>query len=288
MTEGKLDFLEKKISTMGNALTKTDIKIVNFLRKSPEKFSILTTTELAKSIGISVAAITRFVQKMGFEKLQDLKLTISRNLETSIHTQYKDINKQDDILNITKKVLQTNIESMQNVQKILKEDDLKKAIEILTNARRVIFVGIGGSASVAQDAYHKFMRLGKIVELITDVHRQIILSSIGNEKDAIVVVSNEGSNTDLNSALKIAKENQMKIIALTQFSKSELTRIADVCLFTLAQQYNCKPEALISRIAEYSLVDMLYVCYYMRLPDQMEDNLLKIRNNMMILKNYDN
>lgn len=286
MASTKLALFEKQLSTMKDALTKSDLKIVAYLKANPDKFTRLAITDISEEVGTSIAAITRFVKKMGYEKLQDLKLAITRDLEASESSQYVRVEDDDDIYTVSKKVLQKNIETIEDIGKIIKEDDLKKAFAIMTKARRVIFTGVGGSASVAQDAYHKFMRIGMMVELITDVHTQAVVSSVGNEEDAIIVVSNEGANTELNAALKIAKEKGMKIIAITQFSQSPLTKLADVCLYTLSKRFSYKPESLISRIAEYSLVDVLYVGFCMQSQETVADKLLEISNNMKKFKNY--
>ena len=267
MNTTKLALFEKQLTNMEDALTKSDQKIVTYLKEHPDRFTRMSITDISEDIGTSIAAITRFVKKMGYDKLQDLKLAITRDMEASESSQYVRVEEDDDILTVSKKVLQKNIETIRD-------------------ARRVIFTGVGGSASVAQDAYHKFMRIGMMVELITDVHTQAVVSSVGNEEDAIIVVSNEGANTELNAALKVAKENRMKIIAITQFSQSPLTKLADVCLYTLSRNFSYKPQSLISRIAEYSLVDVLYVGFCMQSQDTVAEKLLEISTNMKKFKNY--
>lgn len=290
MENRRLAFLEKKLITMEDSLTKSDKKIVDYIHSNPEDFARFSITDIAERIPTSVAAITRFAKRMGYEKLQDLKLEITRSLESvqspKYKKQYENIEKDDEILVIAQKVLQKNIESIQDIEKLLKQEDMEKVLEIMRNARRLIFVGLGGSASVARDAHHKFMRLGLMVELVTDVQVQGIIASVGNEKDAIIVVSNEGANTELNMALRMAKENQMKIIAITQFAKSPLSKLADVCLYTLSREFSYKPEALISRIAEYSLIDVLYVSFCMQSQEKLEEKMLKISNNIKQFKNY--
>lgn len=290
MENRRLAFLEKKLETMEDSLTKSDKKIVDYIHSNPEDFARLSITDIAERIPTSVAAITRFAKRMGYDKLQDLKLEITRSLESvqspKYKKQYENIEKDDEILVIAQKVLQKNIESIHDIEKLLKQEDMEKVLEIMRNARRLIFVGLGGSASVARDAHHKFMRLGLMVELVTDVQVQGIIASVGNEKDAIIVVSNEGANTELNMALRMAKENQMKIIAITQFAKSPLSKLADVCLYTLSREFSYKPEALISRIAEYSLIDVLYVSFCMQSQEKLEEKLLKISNNIKQFKNY--
>ncbi|MFR2739385.1 MAG: MurR/RpiR family transcriptional regulator [[Clostridium] innocuum] len=286
MNTTKLALFEKQLTNMEDALTKSDQKIVTYLKEHPDRFTRMSITDISEDIGTSIAAITRFVKKMGYDKLQDLKLAITRDMEASESSQYVRVEEDDDILTVSKKVLQKNIETIEDIGKIIREDDLEEAFQIIRAARRVIFTGVGGSASVAQDAYHKFMRIGMMVELITDVHTQAVVSSVGNEEDAIIVVSNEGANTELNAALKVAKENRMKIIAITQFSQSPLTKLADVCLYTLSRNFSYKPQSLISRIAEYSLVDVLYVGFCMQSQDTVAEKLLEISTNMKKFKNY--
>lgn len=287
MENTKLALFEKQLAAMKNSLTKSDQKIVAYLKENPDKFTHLSITDISEEIGTSIAAITRFVKKMGYDKLQDLKLSITRDMEASESSQYVKVEEDDDILTVSRKVLKKNIETIEDIGKMIKEDDLETAFHLIRDARRVIFTGVGGSASVAQDAYHKFMRIGLMVELITDVHTQAVVSSVGNEEDVIIVVSNEGANTELNAALKIAKENHMKVIAITQFSQSPLTKLADVCLYTLSRKFSYKPESLISRIAEYSLVDVLYVGFCMQSQDTVAEKLLEISSNMKKFKNYD-
>jgi len=292
MERERLAFLEKQIATMKDSLTKSDQKIVAYIRLHPEDFARLSAVEISRTVDTSIAAITRFTRKMGYERLQELKLAVARDLESSrvrpYRKQYEGIEENDGLLMIAQKVLQKNVESIRDIEKMLRQDHLERALEIIRGAHRLIFTGLGGSASVAQDGYHKFMRLGMMVELITDVQTQGIVASVGGEKDAIIVVSNEGANTELNMALKIAKENGIRIIAITQFTKSPLAQIADVCLYTLSREFDYKPEPLISRIAEYSLIDVLYVSFCARSQERLEENLVKISNNIKLFKNYSN
>ena len=108
------------------------------------------------------------------------------------------------------------------------------------------------------------------------------------KKDAIFVVSHEGANTELNMALKIAKSNHMKVVAITQFAQSPLTQIADVCLYTLSREFCSKPEPLISRIAAYSLIDILYVNFCTQSQERLEERLMKISDTVKQFKNYRN
>ena len=81
----RLAFFEKKLVTMQGALTKSEKKIAEYICENPEEFTKLATTELSENIHTSIAAITRFTKKMGYDKLQDLKLDITRDLEATVN-----------------------------------------------------------------------------------------------------------------------------------------------------------------------------------------------------------
>lgn len=287
MNKEPLRIFERQLETLKNNLTKSDLKIVELLKNDPEVFTSLSITEISQRTNTSTASVTRLVRKFGYDKLTDFKLAVTRDMQKSVSSEYANVDKNDDVNTIANKVLIQNTESIKDLSRMLKPDDIEKALKILKDSNRIIFAGLGGSASVAQDAYHKFIRLGLIAELVTDVHMQIVISSVGSDKDVIVVISNEGANTEMNQALKIGKQNGMKIIAITQVLKSPLTRIADISLFTLPRKLNYKPESLISRVQEYSLIDVLYVAYVMKSGKALDDNLMSISENMKKFKSYD-
>ena len=119
MENKRLVFFEKQLLMMNMSLTKSEKKIADYIRSNPEDFTQLSITDISENIGTSIAAITRFTKKMGYEKLQDLKLAITRDLESSgnrKHTkQYENIDDSDDVLTISQKVLQKNVESIRDI-----------------------------------------------------------------------------------------------------------------------------------------------------------------------------
>lgn len=287
MDKSHLELMSKKIESLGNALTKADHKIADYLLANPEQFISQTITQIAESVGTSIAGITRFVKKMGYDKLPDFKIALTKDLESNTSIPYEDISSHDSITELSKKVIAHNVQGLLDLEGSLNEENLNACLAILTQAKKLSFVGFGGSVSVAQDAYLKFLRLGKTVELISDVHLLTISASIGDSDHAIVVISHEGANTDLNAALKIAKQNGAKVIAITQFTQSPLTKLAEVCLYTFAKGFTYKPEPLVSRVTEYTIVDLLYVAFCVYSGTNLQKNLKTISENLKQFKNYE-
>ena len=75
------------------------------------------------------------------------------------------------------------------------------------------------------------------------------------------------------------------VMAIIVFGISPVS-YTHLCLYTLSRNFSYKPQSLISRIAEYSLVDVLYVGFCMQSQDTVAEKLLEISTNMKKFKNY--
>lgn len=278
----RFDFVRRKINSLYDMLTKTEQKIAGLLLENPEEFIYLSVNGIAEKSGTSISAVTRFAKKLGYDGVPSLKLSLSQ--EVNQFSFLDDIDLQDKTPTIMKKVFNANIEALNDTLKVLKPEEIDKAVDFIQAASRVAFFGIGGSASVATDAHHKMIRTGKTVEVYTDPHKQMIFSALAKEDDVIIAISHEGASVDLNKALTVAKNNGAKIIAITQFSISPITKIADISLFTLSRETLYRPESLTSRVAAHTITDLLYVSYSLRIHEQMNRNIAKIRDAMKSLK----
>ena len=80
--------------------------------------------------------------------------------------------------------------------------------------RRVEFFGVGNSGIVAQDAQHKFFRLGITSIAYSDGHMQVMSASLLGPGDCLVIVSNSGRTRDLMDAADIARKHGATVITI--------------------------------------------------------------------------
>ncbi|MFY7869195.1 MAG: MurR/RpiR family transcriptional regulator, partial [Exiguobacterium sp.] len=76
---------------------------------------------------------------------------------------------------------------------------------------------------------------------------------------------------------KLLKEKGVPMIAITNYAKSPLSKIADVSLYTVSQETAFRSEALASRIAELSLIDALFTAVMMRRGEAARTSLQQMR-----------
>jgi RpiR family carbohydrate utilization transcriptional regulator len=130
---------------------------------------------------------------------------------------------------------------------------------LMKTARQVIFVGVGSSSFIAFDAYHKFLRLGMHVTASGDTHIMAMMASLATDKDVIFAVSHSGESRDILECVKLARKNNAGVIAFTNYRNSSINRYSEVVLLSSANETKYRSDALVSRILQLVIVDMLYV-----------------------------
>ncbi|MFK4998477.1 SIS domain-containing protein [Bacillus sp. N9] len=98
------------------------------------------------------------------------------------------------------------------------------------------------SGNTAADARNKFLRIGIVAEMFTDSHMQAMSATTLTDQDLAIGISVSGSTKDTVDALNIARENGAKIVSITQFTRSPITKISDIVLLTGGRKPPCKED----------------------------------------------
>jgi RpiR family carbohydrate utilization transcriptional regulator len=253
-------------------------QIADYIMENAGAIIHLSITELADLCQCADATVFRLCRRLGFRGYQAFKIALASEVTNPKQNIYQEINLDDDDLgSIADKIFTANIETLRDTQQIINKDALMKIVSCLESARRIEFYGSGGSAAIAQDAYHKFMRTGIPCIHHADAHYQVMSASLLSEGDVVVGISHSGSNKDILEALRVAKEAGAKTIGITSYGKSPLVRLADMCLYTTSRETVFRTEALSSRLAQLSLIDLLYVAVSLRRQDDTIANIQHIR-----------
>lgn len=268
----------QRLREIYNTLNGAEKRVAEYILNDPQNIVQLSITELAEQSKSGEATIFRLCKKLGYKGYQELKIKIAGEVISPIENIHEEINEGDNALLIMQKVINSTISSLNETLKINDYRELEKAINIISSSRQVAFFGMGGSASVASDGYHKFLRSGKKCEYNSDSHFQAMIASIYDENDCIVAISSTGSNKELVENIKIARENGVKIIAITSNSKSPISKVSNVVLISYGIETSFKSEAMESRISALTLIDCLFVGVCLKNKDDYFKHLAKIRS----------
>jgi DNA-binding MurR/RpiR family transcriptional regulator len=169
------------------------------------------------------------------------------------------------------KVVKSTTVSINDLLQLNASKNIKMAVRMMKSARQMLFIGVGASSYIAFDAYHKFLRLGMHVTASADSHIMNMMASHATNKDLVIAVSHSGESRDILDCVRLAKKNNAGIIAFTSYSNSSITKYSDVVLLSSSNETKYRSDALISRILQLVIIDMLYVAMVLEMgPEAVE------------------
>lgn len=274
-----------RLRGMFPALTTAESRVAEYILEHSQEIIHLSITELAERANSAEATIFRLCKRLGYGGYQAFKIALASDLVTPMQNIHEEISPDDSLHTIVAKVFHSNMEALQDTLKVLSEDSLQKAVEALNQATRIEFYGLGGSAPIAMDAYHKFMRFGTACVALTDSHLQIMSAALLAPGAVVFGITHSGSNKDIVESFETARKAGATTICLTNFSRSPITKVSDISLIYSSREANFRNEAMASRIAQLSLIDALFVGVSLLRQDETLKNLQKIREAIS-LKRY--
>jgi len=261
----KRDFLTS-IKSFYNQFTKAEKKVADYILANPRKVLFMSITDLAEACEVGDTSVFRFCKTMDLKGYQEFKMVLSLSISDEQEDQYtgNNISMNDTFAELSKKVLNTNINALTETYSLIKEEDFDKAINMLHEARMIYFFGVGASMLTAMKAMNKFLRIENKVFCIQDSHMQAMMASTMTSEDVAVLFSYSGATKDTIHVAKLAKEAGAKIICITRFVKSPLSSYADVTLLSGANEGPLQGGSTSAEISQLFLVDLLYTEYYRR------------------------
>ena len=257
------------IRVLYDTFSKTERKIADFLLENPTHVLPLYITELAGRCGASEATIVRFAKRLGYDGYQQLKLAIAAEAGNS-RAVGESITESDTPSEILAKVCEDIYCSLEKTRKAIDGDKLERACRAILAAEDILVLGLGNSASVAQDASHKMFRLGLHAHAYTDNHMQAIATAHTNERSVVIGISHSGSSRDIVEALRTARAAGAVTVAITSYERSPINKVSDLVLTTVSDETNYRILGLSSRIAQLAIIDTLYSYLVLHLKEARE------------------
>ena len=277
------DFLAR-IRSVYNQFTRVEKKVADYIMEHPGEVIFMSITELSDACGVGETSVFRFCRTMGMGGYQEFKMRFSLSMQTDVGKEdvlTGAITPWDDLNALVQKVLQTEQRALSETAALLDVKELDRAVDYLSQARRIIFFGVGASFTAALKTSHKFLRIEPKVNCVNDAHTQEMLAATMSAEDVAVVFSYSGSTKDTNAVAELAKKNGAKVVAITRFQKSPLTEFTDVILLCGANEGPLQSGSASADISQAFLVDLLYTEYYRRNMDRCGPNNEKTASSVL-------
>jgi DNA-binding MurR/RpiR family transcriptional regulator len=246
-----------RIKTASEGLKPAERTIADFVLGCPGDVIHMSISQLAKRSQVGESTIMRFCRTIGFSGYQEFKLRLAQDLVESAAYIHEKISFNDRADELSSKIFQINLKAVEDTRASLDADQVDKAATALVNARKIEIYGIGYSYFTALDTKFKLLRMGLIADAFGDGHLQAMGAAGLTKRDAAIGISHSGASRDTVDALSLARDSGAQVIAITNFSPSRMTEMADLVLLTSANDTPLGGEVLTSRIAQLCVVDVL-------------------------------
>jgi DNA-binding MurR/RpiR family transcriptional regulator len=267
-----------RIENIYSSLRDSEKKVSDYIKNNYNDIVHLTITELADKSGTSESTIVRLCKSLGYKGFQELKISLAKDIIQPSHQIHEALEKEDDVFTIKQKVFRADAQAIFDTLEVLDDEEFRKAVDLIANAKNLEIYGIGGSGSVALDAQHKFLKIGFKCLAYTDTNLQAMSASLLQKGDVVIGISHSGGSKDIIETLEIAKKAGAATIAITNYSKSPILKVSDVVLFTASKETAFKSDALASRIAELTIIDALFVAVAFTKYDKSFESIQKTRD----------
>ena len=255
----------------------------------PRAFARLPVSELADRAHVSKPTVVRFCRSVGYDGLSDFKLKLAGTVNEGVPFIHRSVDTDDKTSDVMVKVIDNTVAAFLKYRNEASSLAIEKAALALVGAynsgKRIQFFGVGNSGIVAQDAQHKFFRLGINTTAYSDGHMQVMSASILGPGDCVVVISNSGRTRDLIDACDIARKNGATTIVITA-SGSPLAGSGHIHLSADHPEGFDKYSPMVSRLLHLMIIDILATCVALRIGANTLLPLLREMKNNLRSKRY--
>ena len=265
------------------SLAPAEQRVARLVLSDPRAFANLPITELAVRSHVSKPTVVRFCRSVGYDGLSDFKLKLAGSVSEGVPFIHRSVDVDDKTADVVVKVIDNTVAAFLKYRNDASSFAIQKATDALqatyTAGKRIEFFGVGNSGIVAQDAQHKFFRLGVTSIAYSDGHMQVMSATLLGPGDCVVVISNSGRTRDLMDACDIARKNGATTIVITA-SGSPLAAAGQIHLAADHPEGYDRYSPMVSRLLHLMIIDILATCLALRIGGKLQPLLKEMKNNL--------
>lgn len=271
------------------SLAPAEQRVAKLVLLDPRTFASLPVTELAERAHVSKPTVVRFCRSMGYDGLSDFKLKLAGTVSEGVPFIHRSVDVDDKTSDVLVKVIDNTVAAFLKYRNDASSHTIEKVVDALVatykHKGRIEFYGAGNSGIVAQDAQHKFFRLGINAIAYSDGHMQVMSASLLGSGDCVVIVSNSGRTRDLMDAADIARKHGATVITITT-SGTPLAQAGHMHLSADHPEGYDRYSPMTSRLMHLMVIDIVATCLALRIGGTQLQPLLKEMKNNLKSKRY--
>lgn len=273
------------IAARYDLLTPSECKVADYVMGNISEAITQSVQSVARRAGVSEATVMRFCKNMGYDGFRSFCLGMAQN--ASAHDDYvMDIRNEGELEQEVSRVLRASSQTIEDTLQAMDFDAVQKAAALIVSSRNLLFVGMGTSGIVCQDAMLRFLRSGRQAFFHADYHAGIVAISHYNEQDVVVGVSHSGATQEVCEAMELAMKRGVHTIGITTYPRERIAQFSEVLLATVTRESPLHKVAITSRTSQLSVIDAMFIATMLLDYDASMSGVLRVSNNITAMEGF--
>ena len=254
--------VRNQIFSAYDSLFDAEKKVADYLMNHQEKAIEMSVSELAAACEASQATIVRFCKKIGCNGYHHLKIKMAKEMREQDDHEFSNEISIDNIEQSLMNIMASKMEELKETLSSIDGKMLREIIDLILNAKVVEFTAMGNTIPIALDGSYKFNQLGIPAVGSTIWETQEAYARTMRKGDVMIAVSASGASRHLLNMANIAKENGVKVVAITNQAKSPLAEASDYTLVTATREQVFHDQVSFPRMAAMAVIDSLFLLLF--------------------------
>lgn len=248
-----------KIKNIYPDLTGSEMKIADYILANKGNIGEMTSNELADCLGVGQSTIIRFSQKLGYKTFKKFLFDV---INDSDEKEDNEVQLSDSTAVTVSKIRDRYKELLDIVHDLNTDHDFERIIKLLGNSRQVItygFLATGSIASYLSDSLVEMNINSFYSSAIVQIKQQILFA---DKNTILFLISKTGESHEVVELAKYAKEQGVKVIAITAHTKNTLASLADDGLKIMTTNMRTRLHTYSSSVELIYIIDCMILLLY--------------------------
>ncbi len=274
-SESRMNTLEK-IQKNLDIFSKSERKVAEVIIEAPQTAIHSSIATLAKLADVSEPTVNRFCRRLDTKGFPDFKLHLAQSLANGTPYVNRNVEESDGPDAYTHKIFESTMATLDVAKNSLDPAQINRAVDLLIQAKRISFFGLGASSAVAKDAQNKFIRFNIPITNFDDTLMQRISCTNCTENDVVVLISHTGRTKSQVEIAHLARKNGATVIAITaKDTPLDHASSLSITLDVIEDTDVYMPMA--SRIVQMTVIDVLATGFTLRRGSGFRENLKRVK-----------
>lgn len=236
-----------------NTLTQSELSILQYIDNHSTEVLNMSIQELSDKVFFSTATILRLCKKMKFSGYSELKFALKNSTPS-----------EDLITNIPTKaenVLSDLYSQVENTSRLLDTKNIDLVVNYLLSNKKIHLFSTGITIMV----FEYMQRYLLATERSTTLYKTdaIAYHSAQNlcENDVLILASVTGFEPSILKVARIAKSNNVSIVAITPLTNNPLSQLADITLYFFSKDRVFFNSDVKNRTSIFYIIDIILQHY---------------------------